>query len=133
MLPLLIGHGHFILGRNVPKAASPSSRLRPQVLQPTESNGIIPSDIFGHESGQVMDTSVRTFGRSHQDSLLLLKDNLASYFREEIISGRLHPGEKIVEVSWAKILGISQTSIREALNILSAEGYVRKARAVPRR
>jgi DNA-binding GntR family transcriptional regulator len=78
------------------------------------------------KSGQVMDTSVRKFGSSHQDSLLLLKDNLAAYFREEIISGRLHPGEKIVEVSWAKVLGISQTSIREALNILSAEGYVQK-------
>lgn len=73
-----------------------------------------------------MNTTVRKFGTSHQDSLLLLKDNLAAYFREEIISGRLQPGEKIVEVSWAKILGISQTSIREALNILSAEGYIQK-------
>jgi DNA-binding GntR family transcriptional regulator len=73
-----------------------------------------------------MDTSERTFGKSPQDSLLLLKDSLAAYFREEIISGRLHPGEKIVEIGWAKTLGISQTSIREALNILSAEGYVQK-------
>jgi DNA-binding GntR family transcriptional regulator len=55
-----------------------------------------------------------------------MKDNLAAYFREEIISGRLAPGEKIVEVRWAKKLGISQTSVREALNILSAEGFVQK-------
>jgi DNA-binding GntR family transcriptional regulator len=58
--------------------------------------------------------------------LLLVKDNLAAYFREEIISGRLSPGEKIVEVRWAKLLKISQTSVREALNILSAEGFVQK-------
>jgi DNA-binding GntR family transcriptional regulator len=68
---------------------------------------------------------IHGFGSSQRDSLLL-KDNLAAHFREEIISGRLLPGEKIVEVSWAKLLGISQTSVREALNILSAEGFVQK-------
>lgn len=56
----------------------------------------------------------------------MVKDNLAAYFREEIISGRLAPGEKIVEVRWAKTLKISQTSVREALNILAAEGFVQK-------
>lgn len=61
-----------------------------------------------------------------QQELLLVKDNLAAFFREEIISGRLPPGEKIVEVRWAKHLKISQTSVREALNILSAEGFVQK-------
>jgi DNA-binding GntR family transcriptional regulator len=61
-----------------------------------------------------------------QQDLLLVKDNLAAYFREEIISGRFAPGEKIVEVKWAKLLKISQTSVREALNILLAEGFVQK-------
>jgi DNA-binding GntR family transcriptional regulator len=59
-------------------------------------------------------------------NLLLVKDNLAAFFREEIISGRFAPGEKIVEVQWAKTLQISQTSVREAINILSAEGFVQK-------
>ena len=71
-----------------------------------------------------MDTNGRGFG-IQRDSLLL-KDNLATYFRDEIISGRLRPGEKVVEVSWAKELGTSQTSVREALNILSAEGFIQK-------
>ncbi len=72
-----------------------------------------------------MDTLV--FGQAgSQRELLHMKDNLAAYFRDEIISGRLAPGEKIVEVRWAKKLGISQTSVREALNILSAEGFVQK-------
>jgi DNA-binding GntR family transcriptional regulator len=64
--------------------------------------------------------------KSSQQDLLLVKDNLAAYFREEIISGRFAPGEKIVEVRWAKHLKISQTSVREALNILLAEGFVQK-------
>jgi DNA-binding GntR family transcriptional regulator len=61
-----------------------------------------------------------------QQDLLLVKDNLAAYFREEIISGRFAPDEKIVEVQWAKLLKISQTSVREALNILLAEGFIQK-------
>jgi DNA-binding GntR family transcriptional regulator len=72
-----------------------------------------------------MSTSPLGSGLAPQD-LLLVKDNLAAYFREEIIGGRLSPGEKIVEVKWAKLLKISQTSVREALNILSAEGFVQK-------
>lgn len=72
-----------------------------------------------------MDTLV--FGQtSSQRELLHTKDNLAALFREEIVSGRLAPGEKIIEVRWAKKLGLSQTSVREALNILSAEGFVQK-------
>ena len=61
-----------------------------------------------------------------QADLLLVKDNLAAYFRQEIISGRLAPGEKIVEVKYAKLLKLSQTSVREAINILMAEGFVQK-------
>jgi DNA-binding GntR family transcriptional regulator len=72
-----------------------------------------------------MGTDSLGLGSSQRD-LLLVKDNLAAHFREEIISGHLHPGEKIVEVKWAKVLGISQTSVREALNILVSEGFVQK-------
>jgi DNA-binding GntR family transcriptional regulator len=38
-----------------------------------------------------------------QQDLLLVKDNLAAYFREEIITGRLATGEKIVEIKWSKV------------------------------
>jgi DNA-binding GntR family transcriptional regulator len=64
--------------------------------------------------------------RGSNADLLLVKDNLAAYFRQEIISGRLAPGEKIVEVRYAKLLKLSQTSVREAINILQAEGFVQK-------
>lgn len=57
---------------------------------------------------------------------VMIKDNLASVLREEIISGRLAPGERIVEGKWAARLSVAQTSIREALNILVSEGFVVK-------
>ena len=64
-----------------------------------------------------MSPSLANLEHSQRD-LLLVKDNLAAYFREEIVNGRLAPGEKIVEVTWAKRLKISQTSVREALEHL---------------
>lgn len=57
---------------------------------------------------------------------LMVKDSVAARLREEIISGRIAPGERIVEGKWASKLGIAQASVREALNILIAEGFVEK-------
>jgi len=64
--------------------------------------------------------------RYSQPDLRLVKDNLAAYFRQEIVSGRLAPGDKIVEVRYARLLKLSQTSVREAINILIGEGFVQK-------
>jgi DNA-binding GntR family transcriptional regulator len=55
-----------------------------------------------------------------------LKSRLADVLREEIISGRLAAGCGIVETKWAAKLGVAQASLREAINILAAEGFVRK-------
>jgi DNA-binding GntR family transcriptional regulator len=56
----------------------------------------------------------------------LLKESIAARLREEILVGRIVPGEKIVEGRWARQYGVAQVSIREALNILTAEGFVTK-------
>jgi DNA-binding GntR family transcriptional regulator len=56
----------------------------------------------------------------------LLKENLALQLREEILSGRIAPGEKIIEGRWAREFGVAQISVREAINILTAEGFVTK-------
>jgi DNA-binding GntR family transcriptional regulator len=56
----------------------------------------------------------------------LLKENIAARLREEILTGRLAPGEKIIEGRWARQYGVAQVSIREALNILTTEGFVTK-------
>ena len=59
----------------------------------------------------------------------LLKENIAARLREEILAGRLVPGEKIVEGRFARQYGVAQVSIREALNILTTEGFVTKGTA----
>src|SRR6266853_5991263 len=56
----------------------------------------------------------------------LLKESLATKLREEILAGRIAPGEKITEGRWARQFGVAQVSIREALNILTADGFVTK-------
>jgi len=56
----------------------------------------------------------------------LLKENLAVQLREAILSGKISPGEKIIERRWAREFGAAQVSVREALNILIAEGFVTK-------
>lgn len=57
---------------------------------------------------------------------MLIKESLAASLREEILTGRMRPGEPIVECKWAARLGAAQASVREAINILMAEGYVQK-------
>jgi len=44
--------------------------------------------------------------------------------RELIVTGRLKPGERIVETRVARQLGIGQPAVREALKTLEAEGLV---------
>jgi len=56
----------------------------------------------------------------------LIKDTIASQLRQEIITGVLPPGEPIVEGKWAAKLGVAQSSIRAALNILESEGFVER-------
>lgn len=56
----------------------------------------------------------------------MVKDSVAAVLRDEIIRGKLAPGDRIVEGKWAARLGVAQTSIREAINSLMAEGFVQK-------
>jgi DNA-binding GntR family transcriptional regulator len=57
----------------------------------------------------------------------LVKDALAERLRDEIVSGHLRPGERIIEGTWGRTLGVAQASIREAIHILAHEGFVTKA------
>ena len=56
----------------------------------------------------------------------LVKDNIAAMLRQEIVAGRLAPGEALVEGKWAAKLGVAQASIRAALHILESEGFVER-------
>lgn len=56
-----------------------------------------------------------------------LKQTLAERLREQIIQGHLMPGQRIIEAFWAERFGVAQTSVREAINLLIADGFVTKA------
>jgi len=64
---------------------------------------------------------------THQAGVALVKDTVADRLREEIASGALRPGVRIVEGAWARKFGVAQASIREAINRLAQEGFVTKA------
>jgi len=70
---------------------------------------------------------MRKTKRSENGDVILLKHTLAERLRAEIVKGVLKPGEKIVEGVWGRSLGVSQGSIREAINILAKDGFVTKA------
>jgi DNA-binding GntR family transcriptional regulator len=74
-----------------------------------------------------MTEEAQVLGRNgNPESRSLLKQNLAMQIREEILLGKIVPGEKIIEGRWARHFGVAQVSIREAINILTTEGFVTK-------
>jgi DNA-binding GntR family transcriptional regulator len=51
---------------------------------------------------------------------------VAEQLQEEILSGLLKPGERLIEQKLAGELGIGQPTMREALKELENQGFVRK-------
>lgn len=58
------------------------------------------------------------------DRLDLLPNRLAEFLREEIVAGRLAPGERLPEQALAERCQVSRVPLREAFRILSAEGLI---------
>jgi DNA-binding GntR family transcriptional regulator len=54
-----------------------------------------------------------------------LKDEVKDQIRDAILTGVLQPGARIVETQIARMFGISQVPVREALRGLEEEGLVR--------
>src|SRR5262245_58703453 len=53
-----------------------------------------------------------------------LRESVYEALTEMIIAGTLHPGQHLVEVQLATMLGVSRQPIREALQRLHNEGWV---------
>ena len=65
-------------------------------------------------------TVARRLGEDHPSLHDRVKDALA----QAILSGRLRPGERIVEEKLAAEFGVSRNPVREAIRALAAEGLV---------
>jgi DNA-binding GntR family transcriptional regulator len=56
-----------------------------------------------------------------------LRADITSYLFDAILRGELGPGERIVEGKLARLLGVAQSTLREALQQLEHQGLVRKS------
>jgi DNA-binding GntR family transcriptional regulator len=66
-------------------------------------------------------SELRRLGDEHQTLRVLACDQI----REWIVTGRLAPGQRLIEGGLAAQLGVSRIPVREALKQLDAEGFVR--------
>ena len=62
--------------------------------------------------------------RMNDEDYLPLRDVVFNTLRQEILTGRLKPGERLMEIHLANNLGVSRTPIREAIRKLELEGLV---------
>lgn len=58
------------------------------------------------------------------EGYLSLRESVFKTLRKAILKGEIKPGERLLEVSLAKNLGVSRTPIREAMKMLEDEGLV---------
>lgn len=60
----------------------------------------------------------------HINDFLPLRDVVFNTLREAILCGKLTPGERLMEIKLAEVLGVSRTPVREAIRKLELEGLV---------
>jgi DNA-binding GntR family transcriptional regulator len=65
-------------------------------------------------------TTKRRLGEEHSP----LRDQVVTELRQAILSGRLKPGERLVEGRLADELGVSRNPVREAIRALASEGLI---------
>jgi len=57
-------------------------------------------------------------------TLLTVQESVVAHLRSLILSGKLAPGQRLVQDELSEVLGVSRTPIREALHRLALEGFV---------
>ena len=58
------------------------------------------------------------------EQFLPLRDVVFNTLRDEILYGKLKPGERLMEIAISERLGVSRTPVREAIRRLEQEGLV---------
>lgn len=58
------------------------------------------------------------------DAYKPLREIVFETLREAILSGKLEPGERLMEIQLAEEMGVSRTPVREAIRKLELEGFV---------
>lgn len=63
--------------------------------------------------------------KKRKNSDIPARERVYERLKSLILSGRLHPGEKLTEEHWAQTFGVSRTPVREAFHRLEAEGLIK--------
>ncbi|MFC9763533.1 GntR family transcriptional regulator [Rhodococcus jostii] len=77
-----------------------------------------------------MTVDARAFGARNASRQQGLPEQVASYVRERILSGQVKPGEFLRMEPICEAVGVSNTPVREGMQLLRSEGFVQM---VPRR
>jgi len=62
--------------------------------------------------------------KEHKDDYIPLRDIVFQKLREAIITGKMGPGDRLMEIKLANEMGVSRTPVREAIRKLETEGLV---------
>ena len=62
--------------------------------------------------------------KEHKDDYIPLRDIVFQKLREDIITGKMAPGDRLMEIKLANEMGVSRTPVREAIRKLQTEGLV---------
>jgi DNA-binding GntR family transcriptional regulator len=92
-------------------------------------HGLVEADFFqvpGPAWGWMLHKTAAARQTWRRVNFRSLPQAVAEQLREEILSGWLKPGERLIEQKLASELGIGQPTMREALKELENQGFVRK-------
>src|SRR3712207_3144547 len=76
-------------------------------------------------AAKMADVDQGTVVKLRPPTRLRLVDDVASSLEDAILAGRVRPGERLIETRVCAELGVSRTTLREALLMLERRGLVR--------
>jgi DNA-binding GntR family transcriptional regulator len=63
--------------------------------------------------------------KRNETNAIPARERVYEHIKSAILSGRIHPGEKLTEEYLAKTIGVSRTPVREAFHKLESEGLIK--------
>lgn len=84
------------------------------------------ADLTGPDVPRIYDATGRPYAR--QGLPPSFPEHIRQVLEQEIIEGRLEPGERVTEEELAKRIGVSRTPVREAMRALEGQGLIEHRR-----
>src|SRR4051794_25095842 len=91
--------------RKVPPGGRQGRQARPDIAPASPTGARVDQDGTPRAAGEPMAHAI-------------------NWLRDEIVSGRIMPGERLIEADLAQVLGTNRANVRIALYVLETEGLV---------